>query len=637
MTKSRSSDVQIAAAAHILRALPRQQQDESSTRLVMNTLNRMIASPLSPSEELGLPHHSSYSLGSGGDSVGAGGAVGMIGQRQIDHLVSDDASLCQAAFDRGCLAQLVGLVSALPLPPTPSSLLAEVESLSILNGPGVDVSEGGGMRAGAISGGDGGGGARVKGGIRVYVPPPEDDNKMEEDEDWCEPEGRALLREAALTAIAAISLFDNDVRRSLAEPNIYPSYHQHTSSAPFPPHASSSSLSPPPTSNSNSSPAPLIPVLLAGIVHPSAGVRYASCQCVRAMSRAVAVLRTNIVDSGLGIGVWRRCVKGPTDRRKHPDETITPSRDKVKEQWEGEKDTRVLLAGLAVVCNLVNDFSPLRSVLLEDGLVERLREILDMGVSEDQMEDEQQSEPGGEGEVKQCSTENAQLKISALWAVKNLLFKSELNLKSRVMNVIGWDKIARFLGDYDTGIREQALNVLRNVTENEPGVDLVNKEIGEDKLLDHVANALKSTNDDIVLQAAYLLGNLANAKASHLAQILSHPRLLPALHTALVAATITVSSSHSPSSMTPSATLSSSNHVAQSYRAQARGPLVSCVAQLAAGGAAQVKAAGFEGALKHVVEWTGGGLGGGRGTHGGWDDDRQVALEARNALMLIEK
>jgi hypothetical protein len=58
---------------------------------------------------------------------------------------------------------------------------------------------------------------------------------------------------------------------------------------------------------------------------------------VRALSRAVAVLRTNIVDSGLGMSVFTILKKADEDRR-------------------------VTGAALAAVCNIVNEFSPLRPV-----------------------------------------------------------------------------------------------------------------------------------------------------------------------------------------------------------------------------------------------------------------------------------
>ncbi|KAG6868809.1 hypothetical protein C0993_010107 [Termitomyces sp. T159_Od127] len=621
LTKSRSPDLQLAAclcAVHIVRALPRHQQDEHSTRIVMNTVNRMIASPLSPTEDLGTPH---TSTGTSSSHLGNLGQVTLAQRTRacfvLYHLVADDASLCQAAFERGCLAQLVGLVTALPLPPTPPSLVSETESLA----PGTGSGQGGHTAGAGVS--------------RVYTPP-EDEVKAVEEEEWREPDARALLREAALTTIAALSLFDNDVQRSLTEPNSFPSYH-HPSSFPAAAAAAytststilNSSFSPSPsppaasTSTSTSGAPSLIPVLRAGLAHPSPGVRFAACQCVRAMSRAIAVLRTNIVDSELGVGVWRRCVKGRATRKSPP--AAAEARgdaggrgfgfgfgfgfgEKEKEEGEGEgegegeKDKRVLGAGLAVVCNLVNNFSPLCPVLLEDGLVERLVEI--MGYDE------------------------PLLRINALWALKNLLYRSELDLKKRVMKEVGWSRVLGFLDDPDIGIREQALNVLSNLTEDEDGVQFVTTEVREDVILNHIANALKSANDDITFQAASLLANLTNDTDAPLqARILSHPQILPALHAALVAATITAASSP------PSAAGGAHAH-AHAPRVQVRGPLVSCVAQLAAAGAAQVQGAGFEGALRHVCEWAGGGLGGGRGVNGGWDE---VAEKARQALGMIER
>ena len=81
----------------------------------------------------------------------------------------------------------------------------------------------------------------------------------------------------------------------------------------------------------------LIPAMQISLQHKHVGVRYAACQCVRALSRSVAVLRTNIVDSGLGMAVYQLSVKN-------------------------DEDSRVTYATLLVICNLVNDCSPLRQV-----------------------------------------------------------------------------------------------------------------------------------------------------------------------------------------------------------------------------------------------------------------------------------
>lgn len=81
----------------------------------------------------------------------------------------------------------------------------------------------------------------------------------------------------------------------------------------------------------------LVPAIQTSLSHTHVGVRYAACQCVRAISRSVAVLRTNIVDSGLGMAAYQLFLKQDEDRR-------------------------ITFVASTVVCNLVNESSPLRDV-----------------------------------------------------------------------------------------------------------------------------------------------------------------------------------------------------------------------------------------------------------------------------------
>lgn len=81
----------------------------------------------------------------------------------------------------------------------------------------------------------------------------------------------------------------------------------------------------------------LLPSLIASLAYPHIGLRHAACHCIRVLSRAVAVLRTNIIDNDLGTIIFDICKK------------------------EGE-DRRVVNAALAALCNLVKDCSPLRPV-----------------------------------------------------------------------------------------------------------------------------------------------------------------------------------------------------------------------------------------------------------------------------------
>jgi hypothetical protein len=85
---------------------------------------------------------------------------------------------------------------------------------------------------------------------------------------------------------------------------------------------------------------PALHTSLAHSAHP--GCRYAACQCVRALGRAVAVVRTSLLDSGLGSAVIQVLLRNGDE--------------------DAPEDRRVIWAALAAVCNLVVDFPPLRSV-----------------------------------------------------------------------------------------------------------------------------------------------------------------------------------------------------------------------------------------------------------------------------------
>ena len=114
---------------------------------------------------------------------------------------------------------------------------------------------------------------------------------------------RSKTPQAALRAIAALCLFDHDPRIEVVD-NLH-----------------------------------MNPTILASLSHRHVGVRYAACQCVRVLGRAVKVIRTNISDSGLGTSVFQIFKKQDEDRN-------------------------VTNAALSAMCNIVTEFSPLRLVSL---------------------------------------------------------------------------------------------------------------------------------------------------------------------------------------------------------------------------------------------------------------------------------
>ncbi|KAF9472293.1 ARM repeat-containing protein [Pholiota conissans] len=484
-TKSRSSDVQIAAClcvTHTLRALPPAPPPPPPPHFPHAHAH---ASSSSHSHGHGHGHSHSLSLGhssstgrsgigspgaaagsstsgrssTSGTTGGNGGAGGLpveeVGVRTVlgvvnrilgttsgesaqvrtkacfvlHYLVADDAQLCHAAFDRGCLDVLGALIQEIS-PQEPA--------------------------------------------------PPE----------WEEGESEALqnLREASLTALASLALASDDARRRIA--------------------------SPPPS---------LLPCLARALrATQHTGTRYAAAQCVRAMARSVSVLRTSIVDSGLGMDVLRVVLGRPlggrfggavagsmglsgtnTARGKECDAMDVSG---VKDSELGE-DRRVLGAALSAVCNIVNDFSPLRPIYLEEGLMPRLVYIL-------------------------RETSDGPLRLSALWAVKNLVRKASSETKRDVMSHIGWAELDNFLDDPDEAFKEQAFNLLRNLAENEDGIAMIFRELGP-AVLTRLLHGLSSSSTDVVLQAAYALANLTNGTGAQQDSILGAPGILSALASCL--------------------------------------------------------------------------------------------------------
>ncbi|KAF9030867.1 ARM repeat-containing protein [Hymenopellis radicata] len=349
---------------------------------------------------------------------------------------------------------------------------------------------------------------------------PLDLNEREEDE----PEAVSALREAALTAVASMAMLDNDIRRAVTDEM------------------------------------KLLPVIEIALAHRHIGVRYSACQCIRSISRGIAVLRTNLVDTGLGMAVFEIFKKEDEDRR-------------------------VLSAALSAVCNIVNDFSPLKPVFIQRGLIPRLIQLVECG--------------------------DPTLRLSAVWAIKNALSKSLYNDKKEVLALIGGARLSSLLTDPVYGVQEQSLSLLRNICTDEQSIQLIFEWITVEFLLDIIVERIRSSDEDITLQAVSLLANLANGYSDEADILLTSSNVLPALQTCL-----------------------------SEPRAEIRRPAVGCILQLARTSSrarAGMLELGLESTLRHMTEWNGGGL---TMTHGhaeaARDEEKLIVDEARHALEILD-
>ncbi len=180
-------------------------------------------------------------------------------------------------------------------------------------------------------------------------------------------------KEATLMALAAISSLKEDCRKQVIEAN-------------------------------------LLPTIVKCLGHPLIGIRAAACHCTRSLSRSVKNLRTNLVDAGVALPLFKLL---------------------------SDDSLEVQISASATLCNIVLDFSPMKKIVLEHGGVGKLVSLL--------------------------GSSNEKLRLNAIWAIKNLVYQAETAVKASVIKDLGWAGLQQLINDKDVIIQEQALNLLRNI------------------------------------------------------------------------------------------------------------------------------------------------------------------------------
>jgi hypothetical protein len=97
----------------------------------------------------------------------------------------------------------------------------------------------------------------------------------------------------------------------------------------------------------------------------------------------------------------------------------------------------VQAAACGSLCNMILDFSPMKKTVIEEG--------------------------GLASFVKFTHSENAALKLNAVWSLKNLLYSADTETKRTVMQQLGYEYLIELLNDPSLEIQEQALDLVRNL------------------------------------------------------------------------------------------------------------------------------------------------------------------------------
>ncbi|GAC76642.1 proteins containing armadillo/beta-catenin-like repeat [Moesziomyces antarcticus T-34] len=311
-------------------------------------------------------------------------------------------------------------------------------------------------------------------------------------------ESAIRLREACLTALAALTFQHDEPRRKLID-----------------------SVQP-----------PVLAMVVSSISFSALGVRVSACRLTRALSRSLSILRTSIVDAG-----------------------VAPKLVALLQDAHEEEVVRV--EATAAICNLVLDFSPMKKLIQELGGVDSLVELAHGGARPRADEGEDRyyalsaaatmhtsSVPGAGKEhavraVRAGLSGSQQLRLHALWALKNLLSHSDTALKVDVMEKLDFKFVAALCEDAEVEMvfKEQALNILRNAAASKESdvTFMVDGMGGGARLMATLEKCIwegRSAGEPgaaVIEQAAFVLVNVATGTEQHRKLLLRRPNIMDAL------------------------------------------------------------------------------------------------------------
>ncbi len=178
--------------------------------------------------------------------------------------------------------------------------------------------------------------------------------------------------------------------------------------------------------------AKILPRIKVALSSPYVGVRAAACQVTRSLSRSVKNLRTCLVDSGIAVPLVKLLK---------------------------DVNLAVQIAASATLCNIILDFSPMKSIIIDNGGLELLVQLV-------------------------VSSADDSLRLNALWALKNVLFEADSLIKTRVITQLGFETIYQLCKDPSFVIQEQALNIIRNTAcRSEEDIEFIVHGIGPANLI----------------------------------------------------------------------------------------------------------------------------------------------------------
>lgn len=186
-------------------------------------------------------------------------------------------------------------------------------------------------------------------------------------------------------------------------------------------------------------------------------VRLAALRCLHSLSRSVSQLRTTFQDHEIWV----------------PLRTLLNS----------SRDEMINLAS-SVLCNLLLEFSPSKAHFLDRSSVELLCDL--------------------------TRKEDPNIRLNGVWALMNMAYQAEQQVKQLILNCLGTEQIFRLLTDTDTNILMKTLGLLRNLLTNKSHIDVIMSNHGKQIMSAIILILEGDHSSDVKEQALCILGNIAD-------------------------------------------------------------------------------------------------------------------------------
>lgn len=258
--------------------------------------------------------------------------------------------------------------------------------------------------------------------------------KNADTEEWSDSE---LVAECLL-ALAALSLHDNKLRDDVIATGIL---------------------------------APIVQMLLAKPQNPISvaafglrKIKVAACHVIRALARSISLLRTTLTTVDIVDGIYELLQADPYQVISAYEQLYGP--DFADKEQTLEDELSIKSAVMAAVCNLIPEFSCLRSTMIQRGFLTLI--------------------------VQGAYSSYPPLKLNSLWALKHAIFGLSEPHKLMVVRQLTPKYIMALCNDPEPQIQEQALCFLRNFVyaKNIGLADELFAEIGMDTFLDTLEEKL---------------------------------------------------------------------------------------------------------------------------------------------------